>query len=42
MFGNKVIGCKNCKFNMHGKVRNITWTDISSTIKPGDTTIMLS
>ena len=25
-FGNKVLGCLNCKFNMHGKVRTPTWT----------------
>lgn len=25
-FGNKVLGCMNCKFNMHGIVRNPTWS----------------
>lgn len=25
-FGNKVLGCMNCKFNMHGAVRTPTWT----------------
>jgi hypothetical protein len=24
--GNKVLGCLNCRFNMHGKVRTPTWT----------------
>ncbi len=37
MLGNKVIGCRNCKFNMHGKVRK-TWTEVESTILPGATT----
>ena len=35
IFGNKGIGCRNCKFKMHGKVRNPTWTQIASTINPG-------
>lgn len=26
MFGNKGIGCLNCKFDLHGKQREITWT----------------
>lgn len=34
MLGNKVIGCRNCKFNMHGRVRK-TWTQVESTILPG-------
>lgn len=37
-FGNKVLGCRNCKFNMHGKERTKTWTLVASTINPGDTT----
>jgi hypothetical protein len=41
-FGNKMIGCKNCKFNMHGVVRIPTWTDLNATILPGDTTIHLN
>ncbi len=35
--GNKVIGCRNCKFNMHGKERK-TWTEVQSTISVGATT----
>ena len=34
--GNKVLGCRNCKFNMHGKLRAVTWTLVNSTISPGD------
>lgn len=41
-FGNKMIGCKNCKFNMHGVVRIPTWTDLNATILPGDTTLHLN
>lgn len=26
MFGNKGIGCMNCKFSMYGKPRVRTWT----------------
>lgn len=37
-FGNKGIGCLNCKFNMHGQVRTPTWTMLESTISPGDVT----
>ena len=35
IFGNKGIGCLNCKFNMHGKERTPTWTQVLSTISPG-------
>ena len=37
IFGNKMIACMNCKFNMNGKVRTPTWTQVLSTISPGDT-----
>lgn len=33
--GNKVLGCRNCKFNMHGKIRK-TWTLVTQTISPGN------
>jgi hypothetical protein len=35
MFGNKGIGCMNCKFSMYGQVRTPTWTSLHSTINPG-------
>lgn len=38
MFGNKGIGCLNCKFYMHGTPRSFTWSTISSPIQPGNTT----
>jgi len=28
-FGNKAIGCHCCKFDMYGKVRNKTWTELA-------------
>lgn len=37
MFGNKVIGCLECAFSMHGQVRQYTWTSIASSINIGDT-----
>ena len=37
IFGNKVLGCENCKFNMHGRVRTPTWTEVADTIQPGAT-----
>ncbi len=37
MFGNKGIGCLECKFSMHGKTRSKTWTMLNSTINPGNT-----
>jgi hypothetical protein len=40
-FGNKVLGCMNCKFNMHGTVRNPTWTQITKTISPGENQVQL-
>jgi cell migration-inducing and hyaluronan-binding protein len=36
MFGNKGIGCLECKFSMIGKKRSPTWTMIDATIKKGD------
>jgi hypothetical protein len=36
MFGNKGIGCLECKFSMHGKKRTPTWTSLASTINAGD------
>ena len=36
IFGNKGIGWRNCKFNMHIKVKNLTWTQVASTINPGN------
>jgi hypothetical protein len=42
MFGNKGIGCLNCKFSMYGKPRTPTWTTIASTIYPGNSTFTVS
>jgi hypothetical protein len=39
MFGNKGIGCMNCKFSMYGIPRPVTWTVITATINPSDTTL---
>jgi hypothetical protein len=39
LFGNKVIGCRNCKFNMHGVERTPTWTQLASTIMPQATSL---
>ena len=36
MFGNKGIGCLECKFSMIGKKRTPTWTTIKYTINEGD------
>lgn len=40
--GNKMIACRNCKFNMHGIPRVPTWTDLDATISPGQTTVKLT
>ncbi len=40
-FGNKGIGCLDCKFSMYGKPR-VTWTTISSTISAGNTSFTVS
>lgn len=37
IFGNKVLGCRNCKFSLHGELRTPTWTQLKSTIEPGAT-----
>jgi hypothetical protein len=36
-----MIGCKNCKFSMHGIPRFPTWTDLNATIQPGQVTVRL-
>lgn len=38
MFGNKGIGCLECFISIHGKVRQYTWTMLSTTIAAGDST----
>ena len=42
MFGNKGIGCLNCKFYMYGAPRTPTWTTLSATINPGDTSFTVN
>jgi hypothetical protein len=42
IFGNKHIGCLNCKFSMYGTPRATTWTRLSSPISKGDTTLEVS
>lgn len=42
MFGNKGIGCLNCKFSMYGQPRDKTWTTLASSITAGDTTLTLT
>ena len=37
MFGNKGIGCKDCKFSMHGAPRTKTWSSLSATVSPNST-----
>jgi hypothetical protein len=39
MFGNKGIGCMECKFSMYGTPRIKTWTLLASTINPGTSTV---
>ena len=41
IFGNKGIGCLECKFSMHGKVRSHTWTMLSNPISAGDNTLVV-
>ena len=42
MFGNKGIGCMDCKFSMYGRPRKPTWTTISATISPAATTLTVT
>ena len=39
IFGNKGIGCLNCKFSMYGVERTPTWTSLAATVNIGDTTL---
>ena len=41
MFGNKGIGCMNCKLSMYGTPRVKTWTLITSTISPGESSFIV-
>jgi hypothetical protein len=41
IYGNKVIGVRFGLLEMHGIPRNITWTRLAQTAKPGDTSITL-
>lgn len=42
MFGNKGIGCLNCKFSMYGVPRPVTWTKLTATINPGATSFTVA
>lgn len=42
IFGNKAIGCHACVFDIHGKFRNKTWTELGQTVLPGSTTVKLA
>jgi hypothetical protein len=37
VYGNKVIGVRYGKLDMHGVERKITWTKLATSVKPGDT-----
>ncbi len=39
MFGNKGIGCLECKFSMIGKKRSPTWTVLNRTVNPDENII---
>ena len=39
MFGNKGIGCLECKFFMHGKKIDRTWTLLAQTVDAGNNII---
>lgn len=39
MFGNKGIACMECFFSLHGKVKQYTWTMLSTSITVGATTL---
>ena len=40
-YGNKVIGVREGTLDMHGVDRDITWSQLATTINPGDTTFTL-
>ena len=42
MFGNKGIGCLNCKFSMYGTPRTKTWTTLGATINPTELTLTVN
>jgi hypothetical protein len=41
IYGNKVLGCHNCRFDMHGSNR-ISWTELQDPISPSSTTLKLT
>lgn len=41
MFGNKGIGCLECKFSMYGKPKQYTWTMLSNPVNPTDNILMV-
>lgn len=42
MFGNKGIGCLECKFSMYGTPRIKTWTLLSGTVAAGTDTLTVT
>lgn len=41
-FGNKGIGCLDCKLSIYGKPRNPTWTTLAVPLYPGESSFMVS
>ena len=41
-FGNKVLGCHLCTLDLHGSNRDVVWTELESTVSPGDLTLTLT
>jgi hypothetical protein len=41
IYGNKVIGCRYCTLDMHGIKRQPNWTELDTTVLPGDTKMTL-
>lgn len=37
-----MIACHQCTLDIHGKKRNLVWTDLATTAEIGDTKILLS
>ena len=42
IYGNKVIGVRFGRLEMHGVERKVKWTELDQTVMPGDTEITLT
>ena len=42
LYGAKLIGCRDCTLDLHGKPEAVTWTRLTATLHPGDVDVCIA